>query len=180
MDKQQNAEFELRGELQRQGAAISWRDTPIGNYQGGILRDAERISGGQWWKRPVSGLAELTKFLSRDGKEEENEWGRERKREGTSASEVAEAQHDRARHRRKASTDEAQEWESYLPGPNDNMGQRANEPAKHVDTTLPEATPWYQALRTYISKFPASAIFRDMDEGTIRMLTKQICTGAYR
>jgi hypothetical protein len=165
-----------------------WTETKIGNYEGGILRDAERISGSDWWKRSEprdasnrevirlverAGLGTLR--IIRDGKEEENVWGGER-RSGTTASAVAEHQRDRE----KVGVHDAEEYETYLPEPEDNAWAWANALAMKVDTNTAESRPWYSALLSYIHKFPQTSQARDLDQETVGKLVKEICDGGHQ
>ena len=62
------------------------------------------------------------------------------------------------------------------PGPNDHASRWCDDLAKRVDCTKRDVMPWYGALRAYVSKFPANAIARDLDQETVAKLLKQICS----
>jgi hypothetical protein len=124
--------------------------------------------------------AGLGSLRTNDGIEEENRQfhagGKER---GTTASEVAEAQHDKRKRRREGTVTDEGGYAEYFPEPDDNAWAWADALATKVDTNTPESRPWYSALLSYIHKFPQKTKASDLDQETVAKLVKEICDGGH-
>jgi hypothetical protein len=157
-----------------------WSETKIGRWNGGLVGDALRFQReDEWWRhdqRGVRDLAAVNELLERVGvgkvkTRDESSFERERDRNKkqnekyesrTSPSEVA---------------DDAEEYESYMPSPHDNLGQWFASLAKRVDVNQEGRKSWFSALGSYIGKFPTTATLDDVDRETVAKLLKQVCGG---
>jgi hypothetical protein len=183
-------------ELKSKLAAIAkrpahWSETKIGRWNGGLVGDALRFQEeDRWWTRDPRGVGDLGavnallencglgRMRSRDEFEVDPDFERERdlqkkKNEtyesSTPVEEVVEAQSDK-------SVDEEEAWSSeYLPGDNDNALRWYSDLAKRVDVNTSDRRAWFSALGSYVNKFPASAVARDLDQSTLRTMVKMLC-----
>jgi hypothetical protein len=173
--------IESRARIVLLGGNVDWRTTPIGRNADGILADAKRFLEPEWWRRDRRGAPDLVtvnellencglrRLRSRD--EVDPDFKRRRdaqvKKNESYESSTPAAEAD----------DEEEAWEDYLPSPNDNVRQWYEALPKHVDINAKDRRSWFSSLGSYINKFPASAIARDLDQDTICKLVQQICKG---
>jgi hypothetical protein len=190
-------ELELKRDLERIEKAVptppDWRKTRIGNNQGGIVADVERLSNPGWWRKPSNQAEQsLTALLNRAGlgsltdtteafirKRDRQKEKNESYEESTSAAEIAERQRDRAQRRREGAVTDEGEYAKYFPEANDNAWAWADALATKLDTNTPESRPWYSALLSYIHKFPQKTKASDLGQETVAKLVKQICDGGH-
>jgi hypothetical protein len=171
-------------ELKTKLAAIAarpphWSETKIGRWNGGLVGDALRFQeADNWWTRDPRGVRDLSavnqllencglgRLRSRDEsferERDRNKKQNEKYESRTSPGEVA---------------DDAEEYESYMPSPHDNLSQWYADLPKHVDINQEGRKSWFSALGSYIGKFPATATLDDVDRETVAKLVKQICGG---
>jgi hypothetical protein len=162
-----------------------WSETKIGRWNGGIVEDMRRFQEvDEWWKRDVRGVRDLStvnqllencglgRMRSRDDSFEEERDLQKKKNDtyesSTPVEEVVEAQSDK-------SVDEEEAWSEYLPGDNDNALRWYSDLAKRVDVNTSDRRAWFSALGSYVNKFPASAVARDLDQSTLRTMVKMLC-----
>jgi hypothetical protein len=169
-------------ELEAKLAAITkrpahWSETPIARNAGGLVGDVERFQMEDlWWTkdpRGVRDLASVNELLERVGVGKLRDGAEEEKRQygvggSTPVEEVVEAQSDK-------SVDEEEAWSEYLPGDNDNALRWHSDLAKRVDVNTSDRRAWFSALGSYVNKFPASAVARDLDQSTLRTMVKMLC-----
>jgi hypothetical protein len=163
--------------------APDWKKTEIGKWRGGVVEELLRTHEPEWWRRDARGSSDLaavnellervgmSKLKTRDDAEEENHYGASRG--SVTAKEVNEAQ----REGEKTGARDSRKFESYLPKGDENAMAWANDLPKRVDTNTEEARPWFTALLSYVTKFPPDAKMRDLDQGAITTILKQICGG---
>jgi hypothetical protein len=163
-----------------------WSETKIARHSGGMIGDVERFQReDQWWRRDQRGvrdLAAINELLEHVGVgrlRDDVDPTFERRRDAakkrnesyessTRVEEVVEAQRD----------DKEEAWSEYLPSPNDNMQQWYKDFATRIDVNTSERRGFFDALGSYIGKFPASAIARDLNADTLRTLVRMICEEA--
>jgi hypothetical protein len=130
-----------------------WKNTVIGNYDGGILREAARISGGDWWRREPRDGREIIALLDRgsdlatvvralgDGKQEEQkQFG---PRGSVTVNEVVEHQHGKQK---------AGVADELNPEEDETISAWFARLAKAIDSNGPKKLFW-DALKSYASRF---------------------------
>ncbi len=158
-----------------------WRKTKILGNEGGILADARKFLQPEWWRRGESQAGAslhdiFRRFETRvsDGVAEENEYPEGRHR-SLSSNEIAEPQRDRE----KVGQD-AEAFEEYLPGPDQDVHKWLANFSKHVDINTEERRPWFSALQSYVAKFTPGTKARELDDRAVRELVRKICEGEGR
>ena len=164
----------------------NWRETKIGNWAGGFVKEAERIAGPNWWEKPSNQFEQSLNDLLRsaglgrlqdatDPREEVENY----RTPPVTSTRIAERQRDKSQRRRERSATDEEKYAEYFPEADDNAWAWADALATKVDTNTPESRPWYSALLSYIRKFPQKTKASDLDQETVAKLVKQICDGGH-
>jgi hypothetical protein len=162
-----------------QPAMADWRKTPIGHWDGGFVKEAERIARPQWWDKPASpaeqGLPDLLKRAGlgklRDDKESENV-------HAGPPGPTAESVEAHQREEEKTTGHDETEYAQYLPEPGDDVRKWLEQLPVGVEIKA-ESKPWYDALRNYVLKFPKGTRAAEADAETIAKFVKVICQNAH-
>jgi hypothetical protein len=166
---EQRKRLEIRAGLALVGGAYDWKDTEISETATAIATDPVRLARGDWWTAaeppPLSWLDNLKRFASRA-------------KDDKVAEQKSIAPHAKDRKgKRRAATDEGEDFEQYLPKPDDDAQEWLNQLSTKIQMT-PERMPWRDALMHYIQKFTkgkkgtkASAL----DPNVVRSIVKMMC-----
>jgi hypothetical protein len=162
---------------------VDWRATEIGKWNGMV---AEHVfhHQDQWWQRPredaAKGINELLKRVGYgelrggDSKDKENHWAKEKE----SAMSVEEVSAVQSAKQKSAVEDEGEEWRSYLPNPGDDIRKWLARLPINLEIRG-EATRWFDALQSYIAKFPTATRAADVDGQAIEKFVRIICENAH-
>ena len=77
--------------------------------------------------------------------------------------------------RENTAVDDTEDFERYLPAPNEDAHAWLVEFATKVDMNVAGRRELFSALTSYVDKFGAAAKARELDEETVRGIVEKIC-----
>jgi hypothetical protein len=187
---------ELRVELeaiagQRTVAKVpDWRKTPIGNWEGGFVREAQRIANPEWWRKPSNAAEQsLNDLLKRAGlgrlqdtDERENNGGE--KETGATAKEISASQREKeknlsasaSKNREAHADDEGESWREHLGKPGNDARTWLKDLSARVDTNRQDNKGWFGALRNHVNSKPQGARVADLNSQLVELCVRALCT----
>jgi hypothetical protein len=169
-------DIETRAKLALQGARVDWRQTPIANWSGGIVGEAERIAGPSWWKKSEPREAdgrEIIRLVERAG------LGTLRMRDDENihtASQVVEHQHNKQKNLNESASKNRKEHadDELEPTESETIADWFGRLSTAVDVRGAKKLP-FDVLRSYASRFRGdSPARRTLDAKLVAEFLKQV------
>jgi hypothetical protein len=158
----------------------NWRETKIGNWAGGFVKEAERIANPNWWEKPSNQAEQsLNDLLKRAGlgrlqdtDERENHGGEK----GVSTNEIARRQRDRAQRRREGSAVDEEPWKKHLGSPKDDARQWLGALSKSIDVNRRDSKAFFDALKDHVTSQKHGARVSDLNASLVEFCLKNLCS----